>query len=211
MGGFLQPWYPFWWFFGRNSIRKKLKFWLSVSFGFCSTVTQKKKHIRSIPALPGFDEIRYEWADEVRLGRGGFMFFVVKMWTCFPAIRESGEMVVPFSPSMCFRCFVSKWNLLRWVGSRLKLAFCWPLPFWLVFWLKRMIWSKVGKFNWDYKVCVRLFRQLAFGVWFRSFVCSAKKSNRWKMCFKCFLHTELRERWVKILWSFILQPTFIQP
>lgn len=42
-------------------------------------MTQKKKHIRSIPALPGFDEIRYEWADEVRLGRGGFMFFVVKM------------------------------------------------------------------------------------------------------------------------------------
>ena len=38
-----------------------------------------------------------------------------------------------------------------------------------------------------------------------------RKSNRWKMCFKCFLHTELRERWVKILWSFILQPTFIQP
>lgn len=33
----------------------------------------QKKQIRSIPPLPGFDEIRYEWADEVRLGRGGLL------------------------------------------------------------------------------------------------------------------------------------------
>lgn len=33
----------------------------------------EKKTIRSIPALLGFDEIRYEWTDEVRLGRGGLL------------------------------------------------------------------------------------------------------------------------------------------
>lgn len=33
----------------------------------------EKKHIRSIPPLLGFDEIRYEWTDEVRLGRGGLL------------------------------------------------------------------------------------------------------------------------------------------